>query len=94
MSQDAISMDALSVSDGAIRIPLHHLRVPPNVPAGLSPWTLMAIAHEIRCTGLDVREPILVRCLGPDDWRIVDGRHRFCASIMAGVRDILAVEVP
>lgn len=74
------------------RIPLHHLRVGPNVPAGLSPWVLFAIADNLRNAGADVRDPILVRREGPDTWRIIDGRHRYCAAIMAGCRDILAVE--
>lgn len=73
------------------RIPLHHIQIPPNIPAGLSPWTLFAVAHQLRNAGGDT-DPILVRSLGPDRWRIVDGRHRFAASFMAGRYDVLAVE--
>lgn len=77
------------------RIPLECILLPRNVPAGLSPWILFAIADSLRNAGADVRDPILVqRLIGLDLWRIVDGRHRYCAAVMAGVKDILAREVP
>lgn len=77
------------------RLPLHQILLPPAVPAGLSPWILFTIADSLRNAGADVRDPIVVqRLIGLDLWRIVDGRHRYVAAVMAGVRDILATEVP
>lgn len=74
------------------RIPLHHLRLKPNLPAGMNFLRIGAIADHIRNCGGDVWEPALVRRLGPEDWLVLDGRHRFVASYVAGVPDLLCVE--
>lgn len=73
------------------RIPLHHCRLQPNIPAGLNYLRVGAIADRIRNGGLDI-EPVLVRYRGPRDWLILDGRHRWMASWVAGVRDIAAIK--
>jgi ParB-like chromosome segregation protein Spo0J len=75
-----------------IRIPLHHLRLKQNIPAGMNPMRVMAIADALRNCGQEIWDPILVRSVGPDDWLVLDGRHRFVASYIAGMPDILAVE--
>ena len=76
-------------------VPLHLIVLPPNLPAGLSPWVLFTIAHSRRNAGQQVLEPIAVRRHPdwPGGWQVVDGRHRYCASVMAGCSDVLAIEV-
>lgn len=74
---------------GAVRdIPLHHISLPANIPAGLSPFVLFAIVHTLR-NGYDAghgpgqTEPIDVR--GTDgDYVVSEGRHRFIAHYIAG----------
>lgn len=70
------------------RIPIERLRLLPNIPAGMCPYTLLGLVPKLRKTDQD-HDPILVRGDG-DGWRILDGRHRFVASVIAGRPDILA----
>ena len=84
--------DVCPQAAASIRIPLHHLRLKQNIPAGMNPMRVMAIADALRNCGQEIWDPILVRALGPDDWLVLDGRHRFVASYIAGMPDILAVE--
>jgi hypothetical protein len=74
------------------RVPLHHLRLKPNVPAGMSVLRICAIADGLRNAGRDVDEPVVVRRAGEDDWLVVEGRHRFVAAYVAGCVDLLCVE--
>jgi hypothetical protein len=73
------------------RAPVDRLRLKPNIPAGMDPCILLGLVPKLRKTDEDW-EPIVVR-LGTDGvWQIQDGRHRFFASVIAGRRDVLAVE--
>lgn len=72
-------------------LPLHHLRLKANIPAGMNVLRICAIADGLRNVGVEV-EPITVRRLGPEDWLVTEGRHRFVASYVAGRVDVLCVE--
>lgn len=76
------------------RVPLHRIRVQANIPAGLSPFRVLAIADRLRNAGGDVDEPVRVRRLDGGDWLIVDGRHRWFGAFMAGCVDVVCEEVP
>jgi hypothetical protein len=70
------------------RVPVERLHLLPNIPAGMCPSTLLGLVPLLRKTGED-HPPILVREDG-DGWQILDGRHRFFASVIAGRPDVLA----
>ena len=72
------------------RVPLDEIRVRKPVPCGMDPYTLMSLVPLMRTTTED-HEPVLVRRDG-DGWRLMDGRHRFVAALIAGRQDILAEE--
>lgn len=59
-----------------------------NVPAGMNPLVLMSLAYTLRSSGEDP-DPIVVRAEGPF-FRVIDGRHRAIAAIIAGRPDVLA----
>lgn len=59
------------------------------MPAGLNPFVLFSLAYVYRSTPQDV-DPIVVKREG-DNYRILDGRHRSVASMIAGRPDVLAV---
>lgn len=71
-----------------IRIPIERLHLKPNVPAGADICVVGGLVPLLRKTDQD-HDPILVREHG-DGWQILDGRHRFMASVIAGRTDILA----
>lgn len=75
---------------GAFRVRVEDVRLPPNVTAGMNALRLMALAYRMRGTTSEVEGPITVR---PEagGWRVVDGRHRFLAAVIAGRPDVLAV---
>lgn len=72
----------------SFRVPLEDLRVGPNVTAGMNPYRLLGLVPLLKETTQD-HEPITVRPLPGGSWRVVDGRHRFLASIIAGRPDVL-----
>lgn len=66
--------------------------LPANVTAGANPLVLMSLAYAMRTTTWEP-EPIEVRREG-QFLRIVDGRHRFMAAVIAGRSSVPYVEVP
>jgi len=70
------------------RIPLEDIRVLKPVPCGMDPYVLMGLVPLMRTTTED-HDPVQVRRDG-EGWRLVDGRHRFVAALIAGRQDILA----
>lgn len=72
------------------RVPVEEILLRPNIPAGMDPATVLAMIKRLRTTTQDW-EPVLVRREG-EHWRLMDGRHRFFAAVMAGRPDVLAVE--
>jgi hypothetical protein len=73
----------------ARRIPVGRILMPrKNVTAGANPLLLMSLTHMLRSTTEDA-PPITVRREGPH-YRIIDGRHRFMAAVIAGRPSILA----
>ena len=71
------------------RIRLEKLLFKPNDIAGMNPLVIMSEAYYYRSGTLD-GEPIVVRRDG-ENYRIMDGRHRVMASMIAGRPDVLAV---
>jgi hypothetical protein len=72
-----------------VRIPLDRLLLKPNIPAGASAYVLASLVLLYRNT-TDDAPPVEVRDLGNGYWLVLDGRHRFLASVIAGRSDILA----
>lgn len=72
------------------RVPLEQLQFKRNPPAGMNPYVIMGLVPLLKGSTED-HEPILVRQDG-DHWLVLDGRHRFVASLIAGRPDVLAVE--
>jgi hypothetical protein len=68
-------------------IPVDQLLMPPNITAGSNMLELASLAYMYRTT-LDDAEPIDVAPEGKY-YRIVDGKHRFMASVVAGRVDVL-----
>jgi hypothetical protein len=68
------------------QLPLEQILLPPNVTAGVNLLLLAHLAYTLRATTTPT-PPITVRPAGPH-WRIVDGRHRYLAHIIAGRQHI------
>lgn len=66
--------------------------MPRNIPAGMNLVRLAAIADTLR-NGGEVWEPAEVRDEGDGWWSICDGKHRYLGSYVAGMPDLLCVEV-
>jgi len=75
--------------DGSVRVPLHMIRVRPNVTAGMNLLVVAVLVQLMRCS-TDDPDPALVVPDG-DGWRVTDGRHRYVAALMAGRPDLLCV---
>lgn len=74
------------------RVRIEDIRLPANVPAGMNPLRVMSLAYQMRGSSDDIEGPIEMR-LDPDGgWRLVDGRHRYIAAVIAGRPDVLCVE--
>lgn len=76
---------------GPVDLPLHWLRIPPPVPAGMNPLVLCSIAYDLRTSCKPVNPPIRVQQVGAEDFVIVDGRHRWLGSLIAGRTHISAL---
>lgn len=73
-----------------MRIRVERLLFKPNAPAGMNPLVLMSLVYMLRSSTKDP-EPIVVRAEG-ENYRILDGRHRAMAAIIAGRQNVLAIE--
>lgn len=71
------------------RVRVEDLRLKPNIPAGMDPYVLLGLVPLMRRTAQD-HTPIRVLPLGDGTWRVMDGRHRFLAAVIAGRPDVLA----
>jgi hypothetical protein len=71
-----------------VRIRVENLIFKPNIPAGMNPLVLMSLTHRLR-SDLGDPEPIKVKREG-ELYRVLDGRHRAIAAIVAGRHDVLA----
>lgn len=77
---------------GAFRLPVHELRLKPNLPCGMNYMLVGAIAHTLRTTHTPV-EPILVAWRAEfQGWLLIDGRHRWVAHLVAGRSEVWCVE--
>lgn len=74
-----------------IRVPLDALRFPAPVVAGMNYLLIGSLAYLMRSSNED--PPAVTVAKEPGGWRIVDGRHRAVAAMIAGRRDVLAIEV-
>lgn len=75
------------------RVRIENLRFGPNVTAGMNVYVIMGLVPLLKGSTED-HEPITVRPLPDGSWRLIDGRHRFVASIIAGRPDVLAALDP
>jgi hypothetical protein len=78
------------MSSDTFLVPLHQMRPSANIPAGLNPLVVMAVAHSLRNAGDGGygpcrTAPILVRPNSDDSFVITDGRHRWMAHWIAGL---------
>lgn len=76
-----------------IRVPIDRLRFKVPITAGMNPFTLLGLVPLLRNTSQD-HEPILVSrgCPECGGRVVIDGRHRWIASVIAGRADVLAEE--
>lgn len=65
------------------------LLYPDPVAAGMNVLVVNSLIYLFKGTNEDV-EPITIRREGESFYRIVDGRHRAVASMMAGRKTVLA----
>ena len=75
-----------------MKVPLNKLVLRKPVSAGMD---LAVIGHFVmifRKSTLPCDPPILVRRLKNGHWKVMDGRHRFFAAVIAGRTEIEAVE--
>lgn len=70
------------------RVKHTEIMVPKGVPAGMNPLVVMSLLHMFKATNEDAPDIVLRRKGGY--YEIVDGRHRFLASVMSGRRSINA----
>lgn len=73
-----------------MRVPLDRLLLLPNIPAGANYLVVASLALTYRSSSEDA-PPALIRETGDGLYRILDGRHRFLASVIAGRSDLLCV---
>lgn len=73
------------------RVPVDRLVIKPNIPAGMNIETIVSKIKLYRTTAED-EEPTLVRLEPSGFYRILDGRHRFFAAVIAGRVDLLCIE--
>jgi hypothetical protein len=73
-------------------LPVHEIRLKPNLPCGLNVLTLLAITAAVRNSHIPV-DPVLV-AWRPEigGWLLLDGRHRWTAHLIAGREQIRCVE--
>lgn len=72
------------------RVRIEDCLLQPNLPAGMDPCVALGLVPLLRKTTED-HDPITLRREG-EFWRIMDGRHRFFACVIAGRPDVLAEE--
>ena len=71
------------------KLRIDKIMVGPNLPAGMNVLVVMSLVYMYRGS-TEHAPPITVRKEGKY-YRVVDGRHRLLASIIAGRRRVLAV---
>lgn len=73
------------------RVPIENLRFKVAITAGMSPYTLLGLVPLLRKTSQD-HDPIEVTppCGSCGVRTVLDGRHRWVASVLAGRPDVLA----
>lgn len=73
------------------RIRIEDIQLKPNVPCGMDYAVIGGMLKRLRTTCEDW-DPVLVRAHTEAPWLLLDGRHRFFASVIAGRPDVLAIE--
>jgi hypothetical protein len=75
------------------RAPIDRLRFKDPIPAGMNPYTLLGLVPLLKGSNEDY-DPIEVDrpCPTCDTATVLDGRHRWIASVIAGRPDVLAIE--
>jgi hypothetical protein len=64
------------------QLPVHEIRPPEPIPAGMSVLVICAVAEKLRNSHEPIT-PVEVRRAG-DGWLLVEGRHRWLAHWIAG----------
>jgi hypothetical protein len=77
--------------DQPFLLPVHELRPPEPIPAGMSVLVMCAVAERLRNTHEQIT-PVQVRKVD-GEWLLVEGRHRWLAHWIAGRPLIRCVEV-
>lgn len=77
------------MSDQSFQVPIDRLVLKEPVPAGMNPYVLLGMVPLLRGSTKD-HDPILIRPLRSGFYRVLDGRHRMIASVMAGRTHVLA----
>lgn len=75
-----------------VRVPIDRLRFKDPIPAGMNPYTLMGLVPLLKGSNED-HEPIEIDrpCPTCSTATVLDGRHRWIASVIAGRSDVFAV---
>lgn len=88
---DTNALPVVNKSVGSVsHIPLEYLSVSKPVPAGMNPYVVMALTYKFRSSSEDVAPIQVVEQVAGRGYRIIDGRHRYVASLMAGRSTVLA----
>jgi hypothetical protein len=77
--------------DQPFLLPVHELRPPEPIPAGMSVLVMCAVAERLRNSHEPIT-PVQVRKVD-GEWLLVEGRHRWLAHWIAGRPLIRCVEV-
>jgi hypothetical protein len=86
-----ISADTVIAPSATFRVPVSRLLLLPNIPAGMDFGVIGGLLKRMRTTA-DDWDPILVRPEPGELWRVIDGRHRYFAAVIAGRPDVLAID--
>jgi hypothetical protein len=71
------------------RARIEDIRLGPNVTAGMNVYVIMGLVPLLKASTED-HKPVTVRPLPGGAWRLIDGRHRLVAALIAGRPDVLA----
>lgn len=76
-----------------VRVPIDRLRFKDPIPAGMNGYQLLGLVPLLKGSNEDY-DPIEIDrpCPACSTATVLDGRHRWIASVIAGRPDVLAVE--
>jgi hypothetical protein len=78
-----------------LRVPIQRLRFKDPITAGMNPYNLLGMVPLVRDHALDHPAALVgPPCSSCGTRTVLDGRHRWIASVMAGRHDLLTEEDP